>query len=1113
MEESRKIIEIIFEAFDKTSGVFKKLDKSIGRIEKSVGRLDKKLKEVDTSIQEVATAAASLGAAMAAPFVIGIKSSADFERAMAKVKAISGATAAEFRKLQETALHLGRVTTYTAVQATEGFQFLAMAGIKANDAIKALPSVLLLAKAGSIELGTAADITTNILTAYRFEVEDLAHVNDVLVKAFTSSNTNLMELGEGFKFVGPLARGLGSQFEDIIASMGKLADAGIKASVAGTTLRGTISALFNPTKEEEKLMGMLSIRIGDAGLQMRDSEGSFVGFGELIAQLEKAGIGADEALKLFGLRAGPGIAALLGIGSESIKQFTDELVKSDGVALKISEIMGQTLYASLTRLSSAFDGLTIAIGKPFLNSLALSADAMAGFLITLTTLHEALGPFATVIDTVAVSLGGLLVALGAVAVSSKFVIAPLIKFIRVIGAGGLFVAATNARIAITALGASLGPAGLAFLAAIGTYNIGRLVEALVHLRKEAKATAYAEKEIGDIAEKTSKRLSQLSKEFDIPIKNMDAFNKLVQKGQIVFEDASKKWILAGDSIKTTFDKTAASMKKMIEDAAEAMEGFGQASAEVSIATRKTMMELRWLVVNGVKTEKESIEALDKIRILDAEKRLHLANEVFEKVKKIYDGEKDEFKESLMLRQKAELALAEVRISIAEREKKERAKIAQDVVEQMKKEHAKDKKEKTALIEEIKTLNIAKIQSMVSLLIETTKTEVVVLENLLKRGQISITDFFEARRKLVEEQAAEEIKSLKRLAELETDAIKRLQLKNEILRKEQEYKRTSLILSQQQVEAENLLAQKKIEVEQMLGGMRREAAPEMEIGIDMGFVEEDVALETKHAEELNKLREFNATKEEIDEAYRLHKLQKDKLVADQEDRLLKMRLSVTKDVASGMTDAFIALYEVTGKKQKEFFILAKAASAAQTLISTYEGAMAAYKALAGIPYVGPVLGAAAAAVVTAAGMAKVAMIKSQTLAAGGEVQGHSPNDSSDNIPIWATAKEFMQPVSAVKYYGKNFMEAIRKRAIPKEIFQNLTMPIAPTILPSYAYATGGSVSSPSKSKVLSEERQQEITIVNVTDAREIDMYLASASGQDAILNVLSSRSQAVQRILR
>jgi TP901 family phage tail tape measure protein len=288
-----------------------------------------------------------------------IRTFAEFDDVMRQVGAVTGATAGQLQKMTDTALELGKTTRFTSSQAAEGFRLLGMAGFEAEEAISALPGVLNLAAAGSIDLGTAADIATNVLSGFGLEVEHLGQVNDVLVKTFTSSNTTLSELGEGFKLVGPIAKGLGANFEDLFASLGRLGDAGLKGTLAGTALRGALNALFNPTNQERELMEQLAARIGQTSLEIKDANGNFVGFAKVIEQLERAGLRGEEALALFGQRAGPGMAALLEVGSEELEKFKNQLDAAGGTADRIAKQMEEGIGGAIREVKSALEGVKI----------------------------------------------------------------------------------------------------------------------------------------------------------------------------------------------------------------------------------------------------------------------------------------------------------------------------------------------------------------------------------------------------------------------------------------------------------------------------------------------------------------------------------------------------------------------------------------------------------------------------------------------------------------------------------------------------------------------------------------------------------------------------------
>lgn len=361
-------------------------------LNRDLNRVSANSKKASASMKGMYGQLAAIGALLAGGALFGgsIKTFANFDDQMRAAGAVTGAMmdataelSDEMKAMTAVAKDMGRTTRYTASQAAEALRFLGMAGFTATQATKALPGTLQLAAAGALDLGTAADITTNVLTGFGIEVERLADVNDVLVKTFTSSNVNLIEIGEAFKFVGPIAKGVGADFEDLVGSIGSLGNAGLKGTIAGTALKGAISALMAPTAQEAALMNGLKERLGGVSLQVKDTSGDFIGFRKIIEQLETAGIDGSEALEIFGLRAGPGMAALINQGSASLDSMVDKLKDAGYTAEQVATIMESGIGGELRRTISVFESFKIAIGEAmgpeviqFLKSFQLSIMKM-----------------------------------------------------------------------------------------------------------------------------------------------------------------------------------------------------------------------------------------------------------------------------------------------------------------------------------------------------------------------------------------------------------------------------------------------------------------------------------------------------------------------------------------------------------------------------------------------------------------------------------------------------------------------------------------------------------------------------------------------------------------
>lgn len=206
------------------------------------------------TIMPVSTAAA--GALTAAG-----KSFMDFEAGMSKVAAISGATGEDLDKLTEKAKEMGATTKFSATESAEAFSYMAMAGWKTEDMLAGIAPVMNLAAASGEELGTVSDIVTDALTAFGLKAEDAGHFADVLAAASSNANTNVAMMGESFKYAAPVAGSLGYSIEDVALALGLMANSGIKADMAGTSLRNMLNRMAKPTKESAMAMDRLHLSL------------------------------------------------------------------------------------------------------------------------------------------------------------------------------------------------------------------------------------------------------------------------------------------------------------------------------------------------------------------------------------------------------------------------------------------------------------------------------------------------------------------------------------------------------------------------------------------------------------------------------------------------------------------------------------------------------------------------------------------------------------------------------------------------------------------------------------------------------------------------------------
>lgn len=322
------------------------------------------------ALKAAGVAVTGFGGAMALGLGMAVKTTADFESAMSRVGALSGATGKQLNSLTQTAEHLGATTAFTATQAAEGMQFLAMAGYKTNDIIAAMPGLLATAAAGQTDLATTADITSNILSGFGLQAEETARVADVLTKAFTNSNTDLEMLGYTMKYVAPIAHASGQSLESVAAAAGLLGNAGIQGTQAGTSLRRMLTRLAGPPKAARE-------ELHDLGVTVEDAKGNMKPLAQIIGELAEATKDMGEADRLAaisrisGVEASSAMLALMDAGQGKIEAFTKELENSGGTAEEIAKKQLDNLKGQLIILKSALEGAAIAIGTALLPALKL----------------------------------------------------------------------------------------------------------------------------------------------------------------------------------------------------------------------------------------------------------------------------------------------------------------------------------------------------------------------------------------------------------------------------------------------------------------------------------------------------------------------------------------------------------------------------------------------------------------------------------------------------------------------------------------------------------------------------------------------------------------------
>lgn len=332
-------------------------DQASGKLKSLSSKLGSGLK---TAAKVGTAAVTAVGSGIAALGAYAAKVGGDFEAQMSKVSAISGATGDDLQALEDKAKQLGIDTKFSATEAGQAFEYMAMAGWKTEQMLDGVAGIMDLAAASGEDLASVSDIVTDAMTAFGLSADQSTHFADVLAKASSNANTNVGLMGETFKYVAPVAGAMGFSVEDTATAIGLMANAGIKGSEAGTALRSMFSRLAKPTDEVESAMKKLNLSI-------TNSDGSMKELDEIMADLRKGFDGLTEseqtqiAAQLAGQEAMSGLLAIVNTSESEYNKLSDAVNNADGAAKDMAATMSNNLQGQLTLMKSSAEGFGLAI--------------------------------------------------------------------------------------------------------------------------------------------------------------------------------------------------------------------------------------------------------------------------------------------------------------------------------------------------------------------------------------------------------------------------------------------------------------------------------------------------------------------------------------------------------------------------------------------------------------------------------------------------------------------------------------------------------------------------------------------------------------------------------
>jgi TP901 family phage tail tape measure protein len=390
----------------------RKFDKEMRKLTKDINQVSNKLGDIGRTMTTTVTAP------LAGVGVIAAKTGMEFEAGMSKVAATLGTTTDKISDLEDLAKEMGSTTRFSATEAAEGINYMAMAGWKSEQIMKGLPAVLNLAAAGGMELGEASDIVTDAMTGMGIGADGAEAFVDLMAKTASNANTSVRDMGSAMILTAGQANSLAIEQKDLALAIGLMANAGFKGEIAGQHLSSGIRQLVNPTKKQKEYMekyGIAMQKNADGGLDL----------GATMEHLRDKLTGLDRVTQaqvmsvLLGADAQKSWSAIINSSETDFNNLKDAISNSEGAGKQMAETMGNNLSGRITEMKSALEGVAIQIYdylKPALEQIVswitkaaqafgnLSPKTQA-FIVSLAALLASVGPLLVAFSTILKMIG------------------------------------------------------------------------------------------------------------------------------------------------------------------------------------------------------------------------------------------------------------------------------------------------------------------------------------------------------------------------------------------------------------------------------------------------------------------------------------------------------------------------------------------------------------------------------------------------------------------------------------------------------------------------------------------------------------------------------------
>ena len=373
-----RTVQVVLELDDRGSVKVRKFADQVGRAtkdaeRKGTGNLRRMSSNVISSVDRMSDRFLSFGKIAGVVFGgLAIRSVVQFgssyESTMSGVRAVTQASATDFQSLSDQARELGATTQFTAVQSAQAMEELGKAGFTVTEILGVMPDVLNLAAAGTLDMASAASITSDVMRSMGIELADFTASTDIMAQTAINAKTTIQELGFAYQDAAPVARSLGVGFADLNVLLGTLANRGFTATRAGTALRRIFAVFLGDLEDGEGGLSNYNVAVQKNADGTTDLIGTF-------EDLVDAGLDANEVMEAFGLRGGPAalqIISALGLEVDGLSQKMEEF---EGTAGRVAEERMDNLRGRGLELLSAMQELALTFFDQVGPGLADAAEA------------------------------------------------------------------------------------------------------------------------------------------------------------------------------------------------------------------------------------------------------------------------------------------------------------------------------------------------------------------------------------------------------------------------------------------------------------------------------------------------------------------------------------------------------------------------------------------------------------------------------------------------------------------------------------------------------------------------------------------------------------------